>query len=115
MPEFKPNVPVVQTDPLVRVDVDKNKPLPPGRYRFELVVVDDAGNESEPAQIDVIVKDTQRPTAVLDMVNADKVVIKPLISVGEPVQWTYRVSNTGNVPLVWTVDDDREGPLLCPC
>ena len=83
MPEFKPNVPVVQTDPLVRVDVDKNKPLPPGRYRFELVVVDDAGNESEPAQIDVIVKDTQRPTAVLDMVNADKVVIKPLISVGE--------------------------------
>ena len=60
MPEFKPNVPVVQTDPLVRVDVDKNKPLPPGRYRFELVVVDDAGNESEPAQIDVIVKDTQR-------------------------------------------------------
>ena len=83
MPEFKPNVPVVQTDPLVRVDVDKNKPMPPGRYRFELVVIDDAGNESEPAQIDVIVKDTARPTAVLDMVNADKVVIKPLISVGE--------------------------------
>jgi hypothetical protein len=83
MPEFKPNVPVVQTDALVRVDVDKNKPMPPGRYRFELVVIDDAGNESEPAQIDVIVKDTQRPTAVLDMVNADKVVIKPNISVGE--------------------------------
>ena len=83
MPEFKPNVPVVQKDPLVRVEVDKEKPLPPGRYSFELVVIDDAGNESEPATIDVIVRDTQRPTAVLDMVNADKAVIKPNVSVGE--------------------------------
>ncbi len=83
MPEFKPNVPVVQADPMVRVDVDKNKPLLPGRHRFELVVIDDAGNESDPAVIDVIVQDTQRPTAVLDMVNADKVVITPQVSVGE--------------------------------
>jgi hypothetical protein len=83
MPKFKPNVPVVQEDALVQVDVDKTDPLPPGRYHFELVVIDDAGNESEPATIDVIVRDTQRPTAVLDMVNADKTVIKPEVSVGE--------------------------------
>ncbi|MCJ2186499.1 hypothetical protein [Novosphingobium beihaiensis] len=83
MPEFKPNVPIVQDDPLVRVDVDKDKPLPPGRYHFELVVIDDAGNESEPATIDVIVRDTQRPTAVLDMVDANKAVIKPQVSVGQ--------------------------------
>ena len=83
MPEFKPNVPVVQTDPMVRVEVDKNKPMPPGRYRFELVVVDNSGNESEPATIDVIIRDTQRPTAVLDMVNADKAIVKPQVSVGE--------------------------------
>jgi hypothetical protein len=83
VPEFKPNVPVVQKEPLVRVDVDKEKPLAPGRYHFELVVIDDAGNESEPATIDVIVRDTQRPTAVLDMVNEDKAVIKPNVSVGE--------------------------------
>lgn len=83
MAEFKPNVPVVQKDPIVTVDIDKEKPLPPGKYRFQLVVVDDSGNESEPALIDVIVQDTQRPTAVLDVVNADRAVIKPVVSQGE--------------------------------
>lgn len=83
MPEFKPNVPVVQADPLVSVEVKPDSPLPPGKYRFQLVVVDDANNESDPAVLEVIVADTERPTAVLDMVNADKVVIKPNVSVGE--------------------------------
>lgn len=83
MAEFKPNVPVVQTDPLVTVDVKADAPMPPGKYRFQLVVVDDSDNESEAAFLDVIVLDTQKPTAVLDMVNADKVVITPNVSVGE--------------------------------
>lgn len=82
MAEFKPNVPVVQTDPLVSVDVKQDAPLPAGKYRFQLVVVDDGGNESEPAFLDVIVRDTQRPTAVLDMVNADGAVVRPLVGVG---------------------------------
>jgi hypothetical protein len=82
MPEFKPNVPVVQKDPLVSVDVARANPMPAGRYRFSLVVVDDADNESDPAFIDVIVRDTQRPTAVLDMVNADKAIVEPVVSVG---------------------------------
>jgi hypothetical protein len=84
MAEFKPNVPVVQTDPLVTVDVNADAPMPPGKYRFQLVVVDDSDNESEPAFIDVIVMDTQRPTAVLDMVNADQAIIRPAVGVGEP-------------------------------
>lgn len=83
MAEFKPNVPVVQKDPVVTVDIDKDNPLPPGKYRFQLVVVDDSNNESDPAIIEVIVQDTQRPTAVLDVVNADKAVVKPLVSQGE--------------------------------
>lgn len=82
MAEFKPNVPVVQKEPLVTVDVKQDAPMLPGKYRFQLVVVDDAGNESEPAFLDVIVMDTQRPTAVLDMVNADGAVIKPNVGVG---------------------------------
>lgn len=82
MAEFKPNVPVVQKEPLVTVDVKQDAPMPPGKYRFQLVVVDDANNESEPAFLDVIVMDTQRPTAVLDIVNADGAVIKPNVSVG---------------------------------
>jgi len=82
MPEFKPNVPVVQKDPLVSVDVKQASPMPAGRYRFSLVVVDDADNESDPAFIDVIIRDTQRPTAVLDLVNADRVPIDPVVPVG---------------------------------
>lgn len=83
MAEFKPNVPVVQTDPLVSVDITPAAPLAPGKYRFSLVVVDDDNNESDPAVLEVIVQDTQKPTAVLDVVNADKVVIAPNVPVGE--------------------------------
>lgn len=82
MAEFKPNVPIVQKDPIVTVDINKDAPLPPGKYRFQLVVVDDANNESDPAIIEVIVQDTQRPTAVLDMVNADKAIVRPVVQQG---------------------------------
>lgn len=82
MAEFKPNVPVVQADPLVSVDVKDAAAMPPGKYRFQLVVVDDADNESDPAFIEVIVRDTERPTAVLDMINADKTIIDPTAPVG---------------------------------
>lgn len=82
MPEFKPNVPVIQKDPLVSVDVKADAPMPAGRYRFQLVVVDDGDNQSDPAVLDVIIRDTQRPTAVLDMVDANGARIKPLVPVG---------------------------------
>ena len=82
MAEFKPNVPVVQKDPLVSVDVKQGSPMPAGKYRFQLVVVDDADNESDPAFVDVIVRDTQRPTAVLDVVNADRAIVDPVVPVG---------------------------------
>lgn len=83
MAEFKPNVPVVLDDPFVTVDIDPKNPLPPGKYRFQLVVVDDSKNESDPAILEVIIQDTQRPTAVLDVVDANKAVIKPVVSQGE--------------------------------
>lgn len=82
MPEFKPNVLVIQKDPLVSVDVKQDNPMPPGLYRFQLVVIDDGDNESDPAFIDVIVRDTKRPTAIIDMVNADRALVEPMVSVG---------------------------------
>ncbi len=82
MAEFKPNVPVVQKNPLVSVDVKQDDPMPAGRYRFQLVVIDDGDNESDPAFIDVIVRDTNRPTAILEMVNADRAPVDPVVSVG---------------------------------
>ena len=83
MPEFKPNQPIVQKDPLVRVDVTTAAPLPLGANRFRLVVVDDAGNESEAVFLDVVVRDLERPTAVLDVVNADSVRIDPVVARGK--------------------------------
>ncbi|PIE69741.1 MAG: hypothetical protein CSA21_00585, partial [Deltaproteobacteria bacterium] len=39
----------------------------------------------------------------------------PFIPVGSPVQWTYTVTNTGNLPLTGiTVEDSIEGVISCP-
>jgi len=66
MPEFRAGQPVVTNTPDVEVTVAANAPLPAGRHRFQLVVEDDSGNISEPSITDVIVRDTQKPTAVID-------------------------------------------------
>jgi hypothetical protein len=84
MPVFRTNTPIVQNEPVVRVDIDPAAPLPVGANRFRLIVVDDAGNESEPAFLEVIVRDQQRPTAVLDMVDANGRRIEPVAEPGTP-------------------------------
>ena len=66
MAEFKPGEPLETETPDVEVTVTPTAPLPIGRHRFQLVVEDDSGNRSEPVVAEVIVRDTQRPTAVLD-------------------------------------------------
>lgn len=76
MPDFRPGVPVVSSDPTVVVDATSG--LRPGRHRFQLVVEDDAGNASEPTTVEVIVVDDTRPTAVLDA--------PPRATVGRPFQ-----------------------------
>ena len=83
MPEFKPNQSIVQKEPVVRVDVSRTAPLPLGANRFRLIVVDDAGNESEATFLDVVVRDLERPTAVLDVVNADLKRIDPVVVRGQ--------------------------------
>ena len=83
MPEFTPNQPIVQNDPVVRVDVTPAAPLPLGANRFRLVVVDDAGNESEPTFLDIVVRDAERPTAVLDIVNSDGIRVEPVVPRGQ--------------------------------
>jgi hypothetical protein len=73
MTVFKINVPVETSEPKIEVTVNAENPLPTGRVRFQLVVVDDAGNESEPDTVDVIIQDSTRPTAVLDAPRAVEV------------------------------------------
>jgi hypothetical protein len=58
-------MPVLAQSKTVRSDVPTllvENPFAPGRYRFELTVVDDAGNESVPAQIVVEVR--ARPVVI---------------------------------------------------
>lgn len=65
MAEFIINTDVVTNEPTVEVTVTPNRPIALGRHRFQLVVVDDAGNRSVPDEVTVIVADQEAPTAVL--------------------------------------------------
>jgi hypothetical protein len=66
MAKFVIGTAVETADPAVEVTVDPAAPLAAGRHRFQLVVVDDAGNQSLPDTVEVIVRDTTLPTAVID-------------------------------------------------
>lgn len=61
---------VVADEPKLDVLVDAQNLLKVGKHVFQLVVTDDAGNDSEPATVTIIVQDRERPTAVIDLVNA---------------------------------------------
>ena len=83
MPEFKVGQTETRADGVIDVEVNPRNPLPVGAHRFQLVVEDDAGNVSQPTFLNVIVRDTDRPTAVLQMVNSNNEVIEPVISAGK--------------------------------
>jgi len=65
MATFAIGIPVESDNPVVEVTIDRAAPLPIGRHSFQLVVVDDSGNQSAPDALEVIVRDTTKPTAVL--------------------------------------------------
>ena len=65
MAQFTIGTPIDTEESTIEVTVDPNAPLPVGRHVFQLVVADDSGNASLPATVEVIVKDSQAPTAVI--------------------------------------------------
>ncbi|WP_157270210.1 hypothetical protein [Azohydromonas aeria] len=71
MAKFVPGVDerVKSDEPLLDVAVDANALLKPGKHVFQLVVTDDSGNESDVASVTIIVQDTERPTAVVDLID----------------------------------------------
>lgn len=71
MAKFIRNKPVTTTIPKVKVELNRNDKLDLGMNRFQLVVVDDAGNESDAAFIEIMVKDNKRPTAHIDLVDGN--------------------------------------------
>ena len=65
MAVFEINVPIETTEAKILVEVPADGSLRVGRHRFQLVVVDDADNRSQPDMVTVLVRDTTAPTAVL--------------------------------------------------
>lgn len=93
MAKFKVNVPVPQETPEIKVEGTDDGALPLGPNRFSLIVVDEQGNESEPFVLTVVVTDTDKPTAVLQVVNADGKVLDPSVSAGQ----TFILSGASSV------------------
>lgn len=56
-------------DPVLAVTVSANNPLPIGPHVFELQVVDNSGNISKAVRVQVVVRDTVAPTAVLNVTD----------------------------------------------
>ena len=84
MAVFQPNVVIAQKAPLIQVEVPPGAPLSVGSHRFQLIVVDDSGNQSVAATIDVVVRDTTAPTAVIDVTNAAGARIDAVVPFGQP-------------------------------
>src|SRR5436305_1896106 len=57
MANFSVGTKVSTTEDSVSVDVTPAAAIPPGVHHFQLIVVDDAGNESDPATAQVVVRD----------------------------------------------------------
>jgi len=65
MAEFIVNTDIETDTSTIEVTLSPERPLKLGRHRFRLIVVDDSGNKSVPDEVDVIIADTEAPTAVL--------------------------------------------------
>ena len=67
MAEFNPGEPITTEEAVIEVTQNPEEPtLSPGRHTFQLVVTDDAGNASVPDIVEIVIRDTIRPTAVLE-------------------------------------------------
>lgn len=60
---------VKATEPTLEVVIDATNPLKVGKYVFQLIVADDSGNMSDPANVTIVVLDRERPTAVITVIN----------------------------------------------
>ena len=77
MAEFVKNVPVYQGDPQSPLEVLGDPPWTGGKSRLQLIVVDDAGNQSDPVFVDISVKQRPQPTAKLALVDSQGKPITP--------------------------------------
>ena len=107
MAKFTPGVDtsVKSDEPALDVLASANAPLKPGKHVFQLVVTDDSGNDSDTASVTIIVLDQDRPTAVVDLIDAaGGRISEPEVKVpfGKPFQLTGdRSTDVGGSVKVW--------------
>jgi hypothetical protein len=77
MTQFVKNIPVYQGDPQSPLEVLGDPPWTGGASRLQLIVVDDAGNQSDPVFVDIAVKQRPQPTAALALIGEDGRPITP--------------------------------------
>jgi hypothetical protein len=108
MAKFSPgtDTTIAASEPQLDVAVSASAPLKIGKHVFQLVVQDDSGNDSTPAQVTIIVIDTERPTAVADVIDAAgrrNASPQVTIPVGKPFSLTGdRSTDIGGVVKKWT-------------
>ena len=73
MADFLVNQDVTTDQPVVEVTVSAAKPLPLGRQRFRLVVVDDSGNRSAADEVEVIADDALKEGQMAFFVAIDDI------------------------------------------
>ena len=56
MATFQVGTKVITTENAVSVEVTPSAPIAPGVHHFQLVVVDDAGNTSDPATVQIVIQ-----------------------------------------------------------
>jgi hypothetical protein len=96
---------VKSDEPILEVLVDRTNSLRVGKHSFQLVVTDDSGNDSAPAVVTVIVLDRDRPTAVIDVINAAGSIVPPPVQLGFGEKFVLsgeRSSDVGGSPKMWT-------------
>jgi len=52
-------------DATLLIVMDPAKPMPVGAYTFQLEVIDDSGNRSQPVQARLFIVDTEAPSAII--------------------------------------------------
>lgn len=107
MAKFVPGVDSIvnAAEPLLEVAASASTPLPAGRHSFQLVVTDNAGNQSTPASIRVTVRDRTKPTAEIDFIRDDGTRVygsDVVVAYGKPFRLTgERSSDASGVVTSW--------------
>jgi hypothetical protein len=107
MATFTPGVDseVRSDEPLLEVKASASMPLPAGRHIFQLVVTDNAGNQSAPSSIRISVQDRIKPTAEIDFIREDGTRVYDddiVVAYGKPFRLTgERSSDTSGAVKMW--------------